>query len=493
MHYLALALPLLTLSLATSNQPRVPLTPLNSRQYSDDLAERQSWLLDQAKGLRSKYAPHLGERGQELRRRDIIDAGIKKRKRANQKRATGTVSLTDVGLDASYAGQVSIGTPAQNFLVIMDSGSSDLWVAGSACTDNFCKQTYTFDTNASSSFTASSDAFNITYGSGDADGTLGTDTVSMGGFTVTDQTFGVVTTTSADLISYPLSGLMGLAWQSIASSGATPFWQTLAASGKWDAPEMGVYLKRYRGDNTASQVETDGGEILFGGLNSSLYNGSFNYISIDKSDEDYWRIPLEALTIQGNSVSISSSFGGSNPSCAIDTGTTLIGVPSQTAYNIYSQIQGAEALSASSGYEGYYQYPCDTQVSVSLQFGGMSYSISNADMNLGSFTRDTSMCTGAFFAMDLSSRSPVQWIVGASFIKNVYTSFRYNPVAIGFAELVGGSSVSAGNSSSSTTSGGTSGSGGSGGGSSSSGAMERKGVQWGLLVGAAAVGVVAMI
>lgn len=106
----------------------------------------------------------------------------------------------------------------------------------------------------------------------------------MAGFTVSDQTFGmlfflvcnagkhrltfecigVVTSTSANLISYPLSGLMGLAWKSIASSGATPFWQTLAASGDWDSPEMGVYLKRYRGDNTASQIETDGGQILFG-------------------------------------------------------------------------------------------------------------------------------------------------------------------------------------------------------------------------------------
>ncbi|OXH30255.1 endopeptidase [Cryptococcus neoformans] len=489
MHYLAVALPLLTLALAAPSNS-VPLKPLNSRQYSEDLAERQSWLLDQAKGLRSKYAPHLGERGQELRRRDIIDEGITRRKRANQKRATGTVSLTDVGLDASYAGQVSIGTPAQDFLVIMDSGSSDLWVAGSTCTENFCKQTYTFDTSTSSSFITSSEAFNITYGSGDADGTLGTDTVSMAGFTVSDQTFGVVTSTSANLISYPLSGLMGLAWKSIASSGATPFWQTLAASGDWDSPEMGVYLKRYRGDNTASQIETDGGQILFGGLNTSLYNGSVNYISIDDSEKDYWRIPLEAMVIQGNSVSIASSSGGSNPSCAIDTGTTLIGVPSQTANRIYSQITGAEALSASSGYEGYYQYPCDTEVTVSLQFGGMSYSISNADMNLGSFTRDTSMCTGAFFAMDMSSRSPVQWIVGASFIKNVYTAFRYNPTAIGFAELVGGSSVSAGNPSSSTTGGGTS---GSNGGGSSSGAMERKGVQLGWLVGAVAVGVAAMI
>lgn len=81
---------------------------------------------------------------------------------------------------------------------------------------------------------------------------------------LTFECIGVVTSTSANLISYPLSGLMGLAWKSIASSGATPFWQTLAASGDWDSPEMGVYLKRYRGDNTASQIETDGGQILFG-------------------------------------------------------------------------------------------------------------------------------------------------------------------------------------------------------------------------------------
>lgn len=81
---------------------------------------------------------------------------------------------------------------------------------------------------------------------------------------LTFECIGVVTSTSADLISYPLSGLMGLAWKSIASSGATPFWQALAASGDWDSPEMGVYLKRYRGDSTASQIETDGGEILFG-------------------------------------------------------------------------------------------------------------------------------------------------------------------------------------------------------------------------------------
>ncbi len=90
-----------------------------------------------------------------------------------------------------------------------------------------------------------------------------------------------------------------------------------------------------------------------------------------------------------------------NREAAIDTGTTLIGVTTADANAIYAQIPGAQNMSASSGYQGYYEYPCGTVISASLQFGGLSYSISNADFNLGQFTRDASMCTGAFFEMNL--------------------------------------------------------------------------------------------
>ncbi|WWC63811.1 uncharacterized protein I303_106416 [Kwoniella dejecticola CBS 10117] len=441
---------------------KVPLTSHHSRQYSDDLETRQSWLKGQARGLRKKYEQHLGERGQELLKRDRFEEDLEISRRSLGRRASGTVQLTDVGIDASYSGQVTIGTPAQDFLLIMDTGSSDLWVAGSSCTSSSCTGVSTFDTGDSSSYNTNNAAFNISYGSGDADGFLASDTVSLAGFTVTGQTFGVVTSTTARLISAPLSGLMGLAWKSIAASGATPFWQALAASGSWTDAEMGFYLARYRGNNYASSVESEGGELTLGGTNTSTYTGAINYVSIDEDDLDYWRIPAQAVTVQGSQVSI-----GSSPQAAIDTGTTLIGVPSQVAEAIYEQIPNSAALSASSGYDGYYQYPCSTTVNVTVQFGGLSYAISNADMNLGSFTRDNSMCTGAFFAMDLSSQSPIQWIVGASFLKNVYSVFRYNPPAIGFAQLADGVSVVSNGTSSSTTGGGTTGSGGSGSGSSS--------------------------
>ena len=69
---------------------RIGLHP-NTRQYSDDLAVRQEWLKSQGRQARRKYAQHLGERGQALRRRDVEEQQIARRN-AGLKRSTGSVS-----------------------------------------------------------------------------------------------------------------------------------------------------------------------------------------------------------------------------------------------------------------------------------------------------------------------------------------------------------------------------------------------------------------
>lgn len=94
---------------------RIPLHHLTSRQHSDDLEVRQQWLKDQARGLRSKYSKYLDADGQAQVKRDLQEIEHERAKRelgGNSrfgKRANGTVQLTDVGVDASYAGTVSVG------------------------------------------------------------------------------------------------------------------------------------------------------------------------------------------------------------------------------------------------------------------------------------------------------------------------------------------------------------------------------------------------
>jgi len=62
-------------------------------------------------------------------------------------------------------------------------------------------------------------SFRISYGSGQASGTLGQDLVTMGGYSVASQTFAYCNTITSGLISSSVSGIMGLSWQSLAYSG----------------------------------------------------------------------------------------------------------------------------------------------------------------------------------------------------------------------------------------------------------------------------------
>ena len=72
-----------------------------------------------------------------------------------------------------------------------------------------------------------------------------------------------------------------------------------------------------------------------------------------------------------------------------------------------------------------------------MRFGSSSISwpISNADFLLMQVSG--SSCVGGFFALDTSGTSAPAWIVGDTFLKNVYSVFRANPASVGFATLSG--------------------------------------------------------
>lgn len=83
---------------------------------------------------------------------------------------------------------------------------------------------------------------------------------------------------------------MGLGFASIAASGATPFWQTLADNdGTLDSPLMAFQLTRFIDAATStSNVLQLGGTFNLGAVNNSLFTGDIDYQDIPSGQEGYW-------------------------------------------------------------------------------------------------------------------------------------------------------------------------------------------------------------
>jgi cathepsin D len=82
---------------------------------------------------------------------------------------------------------------------------------------------------------------------------------------------------------------MGLAFQSIAVTGAVPFWQALISNNLLTNPEFSFFFTRFVNDPSAAQEEP-GGVFTLGGTNSTLYQGSIDFQTVTSagSNGSYW-------------------------------------------------------------------------------------------------------------------------------------------------------------------------------------------------------------
>lgn len=204
----------------------------------------------------------------------------------------------------------------------------------------------------------------------------------------------------------------------------------------------------------SSSPTAPGGYLTVGGLNTSQYTGSINWIDLD-TPVGYWYIPMQDISVGGQSLGISEN------QVVIDTGTTLIGMPYDAASAIYNQIPNSRQVQLS-GSSGYYSFPCSQTVNVAFQFGGQSYSVDSSQFNAGAVDRTGEYCLGAVFALTSqgsssagSSNSP-NFIIGDAFLTGVYSAYRFDPPAVGFAQLGSGGKSNVGASASGGSSGSTS-------------------------------------
>uniref|UniRef100_A0A8C5GPF3 Cathepsin E-like n=1 Tax=Gouania willdenowi TaxID=441366 RepID=A0A8C5GPF3_GOUWI len=229
-------------------------------------------------------------------------------------------------MDAQYFGEISLGIPEQNFSVVLDTGSADLWVPSSYCVSQACALHRRFKAFESSSFHHDGRMFGIHYGSGHLLGVMGRDTLKVG-LTAINQEFGEsVYEPGATFVLAKFDGVLGLGFPSLAEILGNPVFDNMMAQKIVDKPVFSFYLSRSGGSSPD-------GELLLGGIDESLYNGPINWIPL--TSKGYWQIKMDSVSVQGV-----SSFCPRGCQAIVDTGTSLIAGPTNDSF-LLQQLIGA--------------------------------------------------------------------------------------------------------------------------------------------------------
>ncbi|NXQ82682.1 CATE protein, partial [Nyctibius grandis] len=322
-------------------------------------------------------------------------------------------------LDVEYFGQISIGTPPQNFTVVFDTGSSNLWVPSAYCVSKACAEHAKFQPSQSSTYQAIGTPFSIQYGTGSLTGVIGSDQVVVEGLTVSNQQFAEsVSEPGKAFLDAGFDGILGLAYPSLAVDGVTPVFDNMMAQDLVELPMFSVYMST----NPESSL---GGELLFGGFDPSHFTGTLNWVPVTR--QGYWQIQLDNIQLGGI-----VAFCANSCQAIVDTGTSLITGPTKDIKELQSFI-GATTM------DGECTVDCSTlgmMPDVTFTINGLPYTLSAQAYTLTESIDGMPFCTSGFQGMDIPPPAGPLWILGDVFIRQFYSVFDRGNNRVGLAPAV---------------------------------------------------------
>ncbi|KAK1816377.1 hypothetical protein LTR12_009268 [Friedmanniomyces endolithicus] len=258
---------------------------------------------------------------------------------------TGQVTASPEQNDSEYLSPVTIG--GQALTLDFDTGSADLWVFSNSLPSSDSAGHVTFDPSKSSTFTPYSGAtWQIAYGDGSsATGSVGFDSVTIGGVTVAHQAVELADNLSGAFVQDTQNdGLLGLGFSTINT--IQPQRQKTFFENIMPSLALPVFTANLQADAS--------GTYTFGAIDAAQYSGPIHYTPIDSS-AGFWQFTSPSYTIGSNGASVPCTT--CSPTIA-DTGTSLVLLDDDVVAAYYAQVSGASQDQSQGGYV----FPCSASL-----------------------------------------------------------------------------------------------------------------------------------
>ena len=313
----------------------------------------------------------------------------------------GHIPLKDY-MNTQYFAEVSVGSPAQKFLVVPDTGSSNLWMYSASCWAVPCFYHDKYDSAKSSSYHADGRAFKITYGSGSIDGFVSQDTAVLGDASAASFAFGEVTSVSGvAFLASQMSGILGLAYDTISVDKLPTF-----------VDQSDVADKSFSFVLRANPEES---YITLPGYDETLVGDrQFTYHNV--VEQRYYSLKLDSVA-QGSNKIASDGF-----KAVIDSGTSVIVGPKTLVEPLIANITVAEDCSG-----------VDELPNLTWTIDGLEYVMGPRDYVLSVTDGTDTQCVLGVLAGDFPA-SFNYFILGDSFMRKYYSYFDKKNNRVGFIE-----------------------------------------------------------
>lgn len=348
---------------------------------------------------------------------------------------------------AAYYGEIFVGLPnPQVFSVVFDTGSGHFLVPSSKCGSESCRIHRQY--NRSLSETAidldhdgravnpndqERDQVAIAFGTGEVVGEFARETVCLQAHTGSlEPTVGctqvrvVLATemTEEPFRSFEFDGVLGLGLDSLALDPEFSFFGQMTTN-SGTVPQFGVFV---------SQDDRIASEITFGGHDSRRLAAELQWVPVHKPDLGYWQIQVRRIWIGGEAVELCED---GNCIAIADTGTSLLGVPKNSAQHIHWLL--ARKVPGNPSEVDCRHYPGPDII---FEIGALNITLTAEDYSRPAGLRITNSSTNETQFVCRASLLPVDegeslgqkaWILGEPVLRKYYTAYDWRLKRVGFA------------------------------------------------------------